>query len=77
MEKDEESIIKRKLSHNFMNSKTTYKVLKRSGDKTQVLATLHTGKTHQLRLHFASMEHPIIGDELYGNKTNDNIFTSS
>ena len=51
-----------------MNSKTTYKVLKRSDDKTQVLATLHTGKTHQLRLHFASMEHPIIGDELYGNK---------
>lgn len=73
IEKDEESIIKRKLSHNFMNSKTTYKVLKRSDDKTQVLATLHTGKTHQLRLHFASMEHPIIGDELYGNKTNDNI----
>ena len=56
-----------------MNSKTTYKVLKRSDDKTQVLATLHTGKTHQLRLHFASMEHPIIGDELYGNKTNDKM----
>ena len=73
IEKDEKSIIKRKLSNNFINSKTTYKVLKRREDKTQVLATLHTGKTHQLRLHFASIKHPIIGDELYGNKTNDNI----
>ena len=73
IEKDEKSIIKRKLSNNFINSKTTYKVLKRREDKTQVLATLHTGKTHQLRLHFARIKHPIIGDELYGNKTNDNI----
>ena len=73
IEKDEKSIIKRKLSNNFINSKTTYKVLKRREDKKQVLATLHTGKTHQLRLHFASIKHPIIGDELYGNKTNDNI----
>ncbi len=31
-----------------------------------VNATLHTGRTHQLRVHFAWMKHPIVGDAIYG-----------
>ena len=43
-------------------------------NKTSLVeATLCTGKTHQLRVHFSSMGHPIIGDELYGAKSNDGI----
>lgn len=52
IEKDEKSIIKRKLSNNFINSKTTYKVLKRREDKTQVLATLHTGQNASIKIAF-------------------------
>ena len=73
IEKAQNSIIKRTFSKDFVNSKTTYIVIERKNESSIVLATLHTGKTHQLRIHFASMKHPIIGDELYGNKTNDSI----
>lgn len=45
---------------------TSFRVLARSGDKTLVLATPHTGRTHQLRVHFAYLGHPIVGDSLYG-----------
>lgn len=71
--KDPTSIIKRTLSKDFINSKTTYEVIKRKDSTTIVLATLHTGKTHQLRLHFSSIGYPIIGDELYGDKEKDDI----
>ncbi len=45
---------------------TTYKVLARSNGLTIVEAIPHTGRTHQLRVHFASIGHPISGDSLYG-----------
>lgn len=35
---------------------------------TLLLVKLHTGRTHQIRVHFASMGHPLIGDSLYGGK---------
>lgn len=71
--KDQNSIIKRILKNDFINSKTTYEVIKRNHCTTYVLATLHTGKTHQLRLHFSSVGHAIIGDGLYGKDTSDHI----
>ena len=45
---------------------TTYRVLERKNGMTLVLATPHTGRTHQLRVHFASIGHPIFADSLYG-----------
>ncbi len=39
-----------------------------TGRFTLVRATLHTGRTHQLRVHFAWLKHPIVGDRLYGYK---------
>lgn len=35
---------------------------------TLILVKLHTGRTHQIRVHFESIGHPLIGDELYGGK---------
>lgn len=73
IKKDPTSIIKRIVTDEFINSKTSFEVLDRTNDTTLVMATLHTGKTHQLRLHFASLGFPIIGDELYGKPTTDQI----
>jgi 23S rRNA pseudouridine1911/1915/1917 synthase len=47
-------------------AKTEYKVLLRSNHKTLVECILHTGRTHQIRVHFAHIGHPIEGDPTYG-----------
>lgn len=39
-----------------------------TGNFTLVRAVPHTGRTHQLRVHFAWLKHPIVGDSLYGYK---------
>lgn len=66
IEKEEGSIIKRTISSKN-NAITTYEVIQEFSDKTLINATLVTGKTHQLRVHFSSIDHPIVGDKLYGN----------
>ena len=47
-------------------AKTEYRVLLSSPSYTVVEAAPLTGRTHQLRVHFAHIGHPIIGDDLYG-----------
>lgn len=47
-------------------SRTYYKVLERYEFVTLVECELATGRTHQIRAHFASMKHPLFGDVLYG-----------
>ena len=48
---------------------TRYKVLARNEENTVVLAEPVTGRTHQLRVHFASLGCPIVGDDLYGSRS--------
>lgn len=52
---------------------TTYDVLARYKTATYLSIRIHTGRTHQIRLHMKALDHPIIGDELYGKKQMKNI----
>lgn len=45
---------------------THYKVLERFGNYTYIECQLETGRTHQIRVHMASIHHPILGDSIYG-----------
>ncbi len=52
-------------------SLTRYRVLARETGHTLVEASPLTGRTHQLRVHFAHLGHPITGDDLYGAPSPD------
>ena len=45
---------------------THYRVVERFGSMTQVRCELETGRTHQIRVHMASLGHPLLGDAVYG-----------
>ena len=45
---------------------THYRVLERFGNYTHIECELETGRTHQIRVHMASIGHPILGDLVYG-----------
>lgn len=47
---------------------TRWRVIKRFGMVTLIEAKLGTGRTHQIRVHFASIGHPVLGDKTYGRK---------
>ncbi|AGH40850.1 pseudouridine synthase [Bifidobacterium thermophilum] len=45
---------------------THWDVLERFGEATLVKVNLETGRTHQIRVHFSSIGHPLVGDPMYG-----------
>jgi 23S rRNA pseudouridine1911/1915/1917 synthase len=48
---------------------TRWKVIKRFDAATLIEAKLGTGRTHQIRVHFSAIGHPVLGDKTYGKKT--------
>jgi len=48
---------------------TQWTVIKRFGNATLIRVKLGTGRTHQIRVHFASVGYPVLGDRTYGKKT--------
>ena len=53
---------------NGRNAVTHWEVIKRYRGYTHVQCKLETGRTHQIRVHMASIGHPILGDKVYGHK---------
>ena len=64
---------RKKMAVNVKNGKpavTHYKVLERFPRHTYMEFQLETGRTHQIRVHMASLGHPLLGDSLYGSGKN-------
>lgn len=62
---------RKKMAVNYKNGKeavTHYRVLERFGKYTYIECMLETGRTHQIRVHMASIGHPLLGDAVYGPK---------
>ena len=60
---------RKKMAINHKNGKeavTHYKVIKRFRNYTYIQCQLETGRTHQIRVHMASLQHPLVGDVVYG-----------
>ncbi|PAF51240.1 RluA family pseudouridine synthase [Helicobacter sp. 13S00477-4] len=58
---------KSKISKDGLNAQTYIKPIRLIGKKTLIQIIIKTGRTHQIRVHLKSIQHPIIGDMLYGN----------
>ena len=63
------SIIERCVSQDGQIAITDYSVIKELDNMSIVKCVLQTGRTHQIRVHFSSIGHPLIGDFLYGSKS--------
>jgi 23S rRNA pseudouridine1911/1915/1917 synthase len=51
---------------NSREARTDWRTLLRMDSTTLLEVQLHTGRTHQIRVHFSALRHPVVGDTLYG-----------
>lgn len=65
----DDSIIERCVSENGDRAITEIELLKTFDNYSLVKCNLKTGRTHQIRVHLSYIEHPILGDDLYGKKS--------
>lgn len=56
---------------------TSYRILERLHCATLVQVALHTGRTHQIRVHFQHLGFPLVGDRVYGGKQNVRLKTQT
>ena len=66
IKREEEGSIKRIASDDGQIAITNYKVISERKNRSLIDVCLETGRTHQIRVHFNFLGHPLIGDKLYG-----------
>lgn len=66
--RDLSSIIKRQVTIAGQSAETEYWLAKKNHEVALVDIQLHTGRTHQIRVHFSANGYPLVGDELYGGR---------
>lgn len=71
--RDEDSIITRRVAKGGKYAHTSYKVIEQFGNIYLVDIHLHTGRTHQIRVHFSYIGFPLLGDDLYGGSMSEGI----
>jgi 23S rRNA pseudouridine1911/1915/1917 synthase len=54
------------LLSNARSARTDWRLLAHIDSTSLLQVQLHTGRTHQIRVHFAALRHPVVGDTLYG-----------
>ena len=59
--------------HGGKQARTHWRVLEQMQGASLLECVLETGRTHQIRVHMASLGHPVLGDPVYGRKTRWNI----
>ena len=66
IERVDERKILRKVGENGQRAVTHYRTLKTNGKESLLEIKLETGRTHQIRVHFSALAHPLVGDTMYG-----------
>lgn len=67
--RQEGSIMLREVAEDGERAVTHYEVLQSMNNMSFVKVILETGRTHQIRVHMKSIGHPLVGDDLYGDKS--------
>src|SRR5690625_4127140 len=65
----ENSIIERTVTADGRAGLTYYEVIEEKRGNSLVEIELGTGRTHQIRVHFSHLGHPLVGDQLYGGSS--------